>query len=571
MMDFRTVAGEGVLEVPLTGPILLDCPLLNKGTAFTALERREFGLQGLLPPHVETLEEQLARAYEEYRQKETDLERHIFLRHLQDLNETLFYKLLEEHIEEMMPIIYTPVVGTACQYYSHIFREPRGLFVSYAERDEIETILDNRPYSQVDVIVVTDGERILGLGDQGVGGMGIPVGKLSLYTLCGGIHPARTLPILLDVGTNNPERLQDPLYAGSRHERVRGPDYDDFIERFVQAVIRKLPHVLLQWEDFAGDNAYRLLQRYRDRLRTFNDDIQGTAAITTATLLAAVQINGSRLRDQRLVLVGAGSAGCGICELLCRAMVQEGLAEKEACSRFWLLNRQGLVHDGLASIQPAQQKFVRPREELARWQLSPGDHAGLVQVVRNVRPTILIGVSGQPGAFTEEAVREMARHVTRPIILPLSNPTRQSEAVPADLLAWTGGKALVATGSPFPPVCYQGRTIPIAQCNNSYLFPGVGLGILAVRARRVTDGMFMAAARALASTSPGLTDSTASLLPPLRDIRKISRRIALAVASESQQQGLAEEGGPEDLERLVDAQWWEPQYQAMKRKVGVEA
>jgi malate dehydrogenase (oxaloacetate-decarboxylating) len=397
MIDFTAAAGAGVLEVPLTGQMLLDCPLLNKGTAFTAQERGDFGLQGLLPPHVDTLEEQLTRAHEEYRQKETDLERHIFLRHLQDLNETLFYRLLEEHIEEMMPVIYTPVVGTVCEYYSHIFREPRGLFVSYAERDDIETILDNRPYGPVDVIVVTDGERILGLGDQGVGGMGIPVGKLSLYTLCGGIHPARTLPIMLDVGTNNPERLQDPLYAGSRHERVRGQEYDDFIERFVQAILCKLPHVLLQWEDFSRDNAYRLLQRYRDRLRTFNDDIQGTAAITTATLLAAVQVSGSRLRDQRLVLLGAGSAACGICEQLCRAMVQEGLPEQEARSRFWLLNRQGLVHDGLPNLQPAQQRFVRPRQELARWQRSPSDPVGLAQVMKNVRPTILIGVSGQPG------------------------------------------------------------------------------------------------------------------------------------------------------------------------------
>jgi malate dehydrogenase (oxaloacetate-decarboxylating) len=564
MIDFNAASGAGVLEVPLAGQMLLDCPLLNKGTAFTAQERRAFGLQGLLPPHVDTLEEQLARAHEEYRQKETDLERHIFLRHLQDLNETLFYRLLQEHIEEMMPVIYTPVVGTVCQYYSHIFREPRGLFISYAERDDIDTILDNRPYRQVDVIVVTDGERILGLGDQGVGGMGIPVGKLSLYTLCGGIHPARTLPVLLDVGTNNPERLHDPLYAGSRHERVRGLEYDDFVERFVQAVLRKLPHVLLQWEDFSRENAYRLLQRYRDRLRTFNDDIQGTAAITTATLLAAVQVADSQLRDQRLVLMGAGSAGCGICEQLCQAMVQEGLADEEARSRFWLLGRQGVVHDGLANVQPAQRKFVRRREELARWQTSLSDPAGLAEVVKTVRPTILIGVSGQPGAFTEEAVREMARHVARPIILPLSNPTRQSEAVPADLLAWTGGRALVATGSPFPPVAYQGQRIPIAQCNNSYLFPGVGLGALAVRARRVTDEMFMAAARALAAASPALTDPTGPLLPPLREIRKISRKIALAVAAAAQRQGLAEENSAEDLERLVAAQWWEPLYQPMK-------
>jgi malate dehydrogenase (oxaloacetate-decarboxylating) len=477
------------------------------------------------------------------------------------------YALLLKHIAEMMPIIYTPVVGAACLQFSHIYRQPRGLFISVPEQQHIETILDNRPYRDVDVIVVTDGERILGLGDQGAGGMGIPIGKLSLYSLCGGIHPARTLPIFLDVGTDNADALRDPLYVGWRHERVRGQQYDDFVDAFVQAVIRKLPNVLLQWEDFAQANASRLLEQYQDQICTFNDDIQGTAAVTTGTLLAAVRMTGSTLRDQRVVMFGAGSAGCGISEQVCAAMVQEGLPEAEARSRFWLIDRAGLLREGLTGLLPFQQRFVQPCAALAGWQLAQKETVTLADVVRNVRPTILIGASGVPGVFTEPIVREMASYVPLPIIFPLSNPTSRCEAAPADLIAWTDGKVLVATGSPFVDVTYKGRTIPIVQCNNSYIFPGLGLGILAVRASRVTDGMFMAASMSLADNSPALGNPSAPLLPSLEDIRKVSRQIALAVAAEAQRAGVADRTSADELERLVDQRMWVPRYPRLKKRV----
>ena len=558
--------GAEVFEVPLTGKLLLDRPLLNKGTAFTREERREFGLLGLLPPTEETLEEQAARAFEAYQAKPTDLERHIYLRQLQDTNETLFYRLLLDHLAEMMPIIYTPTVGLACEQFSHIFRRPRGLFVAYPERHDIDLILENRASAQVEVIVVTDGERILGLGDQGAGGMGIPIGKLSLYTACGGIHPATTLPICLDVGTNNRELLDDPLYVGWRHERVAGAEYDAFIEAFVAAVKRKFPGVLLQWEDFAQGNAGPILERYRDRLCTFNDDIQGTAAVTTGTLLAAVAVAGGRLRDQRVAILGAGSAGCGIAEQLVAAMVDEGLPEREARSRFFLIDRPGLLHDGLSGLRPFQQSFARPKDEVLGWSTGAGGLISLLDVVKNARPTILIGASGQPGTFSEEVVRAMAEYAPRPIVFPLSNPTSRAEAKPADLLAWTDGRAVIATGSPFDDVTYGGRRFPIAQCNNSYVFPGVGLGVLAVGAKRVTERMFMAGARALAECSPASHDQTGSLLPPLSESRTVSRAIALAVAAAAQHEGFAAPCAAEELERLVDAKMWAPRYLPMKLK-----
>ncbi|HEX6624680.1 MAG TPA: NAD-dependent malic enzyme [Pyrinomonadaceae bacterium] len=495
---------EEALEVSLTGHLLLDNPLLNKGSAFPEEERRAFGLLGLLPPHPSTIEEQLVRTYENYRRKETDLERYIFLGSLQDRNETLFYRLLQAHITEMMPIIYTPTVGLGCQSYSHLFRRPRGLYISYPQRGEIDAILANAPTAEPSVIVVTDGERVLGLGDLGVGGMGIPVGKLSLYTLCAGIHPRTTLPIQLDAGTNNRELLEDPLYLGWRHERVRGEAYADFVEAFVEGVARKFPRALLQWEDFAKHNAARLLERYRDRLCTFNDDIQGTGAVTLAGLLAATKLSGARLSEQRITILGAGSSATGISEQIVTAMRAEGLSEQEARARLWLLDSGGLVHAGRAGLEPFKQKFARPVEQTARWGPAPDGGFALADVVRNVRPTVLIGTSAQPGAFTEEVVREMARHVGRPVIFPLSNPTSKSEATPRDLVAWTEGRALVATGSPFPEVSYGGRTIRTGQCNNSFIFPGVGLGVIAAAARRVTDGMFVAAARSLAELSPAL-------------------------------------------------------------------
>jgi malate dehydrogenase (oxaloacetate-decarboxylating) len=572
MMDFKAVldeaSGELVVDLPCTGAALLDCPLLNKGSAFSEQERLNFGLTGLLPPHVGSIEEQVARRYAEYVNKPTDLERHVFLRDLQDRNETLFYRLLREHIVEMMPVIYTPVVGAACQQFSLIYRKPRGLFIPFPEQDTIDTILSHRPYQNVDIIVATDGERILGLGDLGVGGMGIPVGKLSLYTLCGGIHPARTLPVFLDAGTDNPEKLRDPLYLGWGHERVRGAPYDAFIEKFVAALNRQLPHVLLQWEDFAQRNARPLLDRYRDRICSFNDDIQGTAAVTLGGLLAAAGALGSRLSDQRLVILGAGSAGLGICEQAVAAMRQEGLTEAEARSRFWLVDRGGLLHAGLPDLTPLQKTYGASSDRVAGWRRGPGGEILLLEVVRQARPTVLIGVTGQPGSFTEEVVRTMAAGVERPILFPLSNPTSRSEAVPVDLVDWTEGRALIATGSPFGDVVYRGRTVPISQCNNSYIFPGVGLGVVASGARRVTDEMMLAAARALAECAPIATDPKGGLLPPLTNIRAVSRRIALAVGAEAQRQGLAEPLSPERWQSRVDATWWTPRYPRMKLKPG---
>ena len=571
-MDVKSVLsgviGADELEVPFGGHLLLERPLLNKGTAFTREERRTFGLFGLLPPREETLEEQVARAYEAYQQKPTDLERHIYLRQLQDANETLFYRLLLDHLAEMMPIVYTPTVGLACERFSHIYRRPRGLFLAYPERGSLGEALGNVAAPRVEVIVVTDGERILGLGDQGAGGLGIPIGKLSLYTACGGIHPATTLPIVLDVGTNNRERLDDPLYVGWRHERIAGDEYDAFIDAFVAAVSRKFPGVLLQWEDFAQTHAGPILDRYRDRLCTFNDDIQGTAAVTTGTLLAAAAAAGGRLRDQRVAILGAGSAGCGIGEQLVAAMVAEGLPEPEARARFFLIDRPGLLHDGLDGLLPFQRRFAQPKDRVLGWRPGPGEAIGLLDVVRNARPTILIGASGQPGTFTEASVRAMAEHAPRPIIFPLSNPTSRAEATPADLIAWTDGRALVATGSPFDDVAYGGRRFPIAQCNNSYIFPGLGLGVVAVGARRVSDAMFMAAARALADASPTRRDPAGPLLPPLADSRRVSRAIALAVAAAARREGLAENSRAEDLERLIDAKVWEPRYLPLRPKRG---
>jgi malate dehydrogenase (oxaloacetate-decarboxylating) len=564
MLDIREVTDEATaevrLEVTLRGRALLDCSVLNKGSAFPEDERRELGLLGLLPPRVSSLEEQAARRYEDYRGKTTDLERFLFLRALQDRNETLFFRLLQDHLTEMMPVVYTPEVGEVCQLYSHIYYRARGLFLAYPHRHELDALLANCPYRRVEVIVVTDGERILGLGDQGVGGIGIPVGKLALYTLCGGIDPARALPVVLDVGTDNPDRLADPHYLGWRQRRVRGPDYDAFVEAFVAAVQRQLPGALLQWEDFAQGNARRLLERYRDRLCTFNDDIQGTAAVALGALWAAARALGRPLRDGQFVVLGAGSAGTGIAELVQKALQAEGLAEGEARSRLWLLSSRGLLHAGLAGLPPWQQRYAQPSDRVAGWQRDPAGAIGLVEVVNRVRPTALIGVCGQRGAFTEEAVRAMAWHVGRPVLLPLSNPTVQSEAVPADLLAWTEGRALVATGSPFPPVCHAGQTVPISQCNNVHVFPGLGLGVVTSGARRVSDEMLLAAARILGEwrSPPG------ALLPPLAEVREVSRRIALAVGLEAQRQGLAPPSTAEEWERRVDAARWEPRYRPLR-------
>jgi malate dehydrogenase (oxaloacetate-decarboxylating) len=555
-----------VLEVSLTGQMLLEHPLLNKGSSYPEDERREFQLLGLLPSHVAPLEVQLARTYENYLHKDDDLERYIFLASLQDRNEILFYRLLSDHIREMSPIVYTPVVGLACQHYSHIYRRPRGLYISYPYKDEIDTLLQHAPTQDIGVIVVTDGERILGLGDLGVGGMDIPVGKLALYTVCAGIHPARTLPVILDIGTDNQELLNDPLYLGWHHERVRGPAYDAFIDTFVQAVKRAFPHVLLQWEDFAKKNARRLLTRYQDQLCTFNDDIQGTGAVTLAGLLAAVHVTDTKLSEQRVVILGAGSAATGIAERIVATMESEGRSLEEAQRSIWLVDSHGLVHAGRNDLEAEKVPYAHPWESIAGWNTSRPEQIGLQEVVTQVHPTILIGTAARPGAFTEAIVREMARHVERPIIFPLSNPTSRSEAAPADLIAWTEGRALIATGSPFPEISYNEQTITIGQCNNMFIFPGMGLGIFATQARRVTNQMFVAAAYALSECSPARKVSTAPLYPMVEDVREVSRRVGLAVGLAAQQAGVAEQTSHEELERRIIAQMWTPHYPHLSYK-----
>ncbi|MCV9878183.1 NAD-dependent malic enzyme [Brenneria izbisi] len=552
------------LYIPYAGPILLEFPLLNKGSAFTEEERADFNLHGLLPEAVETIEEQAERAWRQYQEFKNDIDKHVYLRNIQDTNETLFYRLLDAHLSEMMPIIYTPTVGEACEHFSDIYRRARGLFISYPNRAHIDDMLQNATKQNVKVIVVTDGERILGLGDQGIGGMGIPIGKLSLYTACGGISPAYTLPVVLDVGTNNPQRLNDPLYMGWRHPRITDDEYYAFVDEFIQAVKRRWPNVLLQFEDFAQKNATPLLNRYRDEICSFNDDIQGTAAVALGSLIAASRAAGSQLRDQTVVFLGAGSAGCGIAEQIIAQMKSEGLSEDEARARVFMVDRFGLLTDKLPNLLDFQSKLVQQSERLAKWDVT-SDAISLLEVVSNAKPTILIGVSGQPGLFTEEIIREMHRYCARPIVMPLSNPTSRVEARPEDIIRWTDGAALVATGSPFSPVIYQDKVYPIPQCNNSFIFPGIGLGVLASGAKRITDGMLMAASRALADCSPMANNGDGALLPDIADIQEVSKRIALEVGKAAQLQGVAVVTSGDALADAIAHNFWQPQYRNYKR------
>jgi malate dehydrogenase (oxaloacetate-decarboxylating) len=563
-----TEADAAFLEVTQSGYELLADPLLNKGTAFSEIERDEFDLNGLLPPNIGTLEEQVSRRLQVLRGFASDLERYAFLRELQDTNETLFFALLVQNLEELLPIVYTPTVGAGCQQFSRLYRKPRGLFLSLPHKKRIASILAHPRFDKVEAIVVTDGERILGLGDQGAGGMGIPIGKLALYTGCGGLHPATTLPIMLDVGTDNPDCLGDPLYVGWRHERVRGEEYDEFIEAFVSAVVKRWPHVLLQWEDFAKNNATRLLERYRDRLCTFNDDVQSTAAVATGTLLSAINVTGVPLSQQRIAVLGAGSAGCGIASLIRQAMIEDGLPESEAATRFFMVDRDGLLVEGMDGIASFQQPFLQPKAAVGNWTLDHPDRIALLDVVRNAKPTVLIGVSGQAGAFSETVVRMMAQQNARPVIFPLSNPTSRAEATPADLEAWSEGRAVIGTGTPFPPLERNGKRFKVDQTNNSYIFPGVGLGVIAVRASRVTDAMFMASARALAAASPARTDPTRNLLPPVAALRDVSMTVALAVALQAHKEGLTQGVSTDQIESRIRSNVWAPHYVPYKRAKG---
>ncbi|WP_109441226.1 NAD-dependent malic enzyme [Acinetobacter haemolyticus] len=552
------------LYIPYAGNALLELPLLNKGSAFTEDERERFNLHGLIPNNIENIEEQTQRSYQQYLSFGSDLNKHIYLRNIQDTNETLFYNLLSQHLDEMLPIIYTPTVGEACQRFSDIYRRHRGIFISYGEKEYIDQIIHNVNKRNVKVIVITDGERILGLGDQGIGGMGIPIGKLSLYTACGGISPAYTLPITIDVGTNNQALLNDPIYMGLKSPRITGEEYYQFVEKIISAIRKRWPNVLIQFEDFAQHNAMPLLNQYRDRICCFNDDIQGTAAVTVATLIAASRAQGKQLKDQTITFVGAGSAGCGIAEHIVRQMIDEGLSDHEARSRIFMVDRFGLMTDQQANLLDFQKKLATPVAAIQSWE-GLSDNIALLDVVKNAKPSILIGVSGQAGLFSEEVIKTLAKYYKHPIILPLSNPTSQVEAQPKDIIEWTQGSAIVATGSPFAPVYYEGRPYSIAQCNNSYIFPGIGLGVIACGATHISDSMLMAASTALADYSPRLKNPTADLLPNINDIQQVSKFIAFKVAKAAMADGLAVPMSNDLLKTVIDDNFWTPEYRHYRR------
>ncbi len=552
------------LYIPYAGNGLLELPLLNKGSAFSEEERTRFNLHGLIPHAIENIEEQSQRSYQQYSAFSDAINKHIYLRNIQDTNETLFYHLIEQHLSEMMPIIYTPTVGEACQRFSDIYRRHRGIFISYPDRAHIDDIVQNINKKNVKVIVITDGERILGLGDQGIGGMGIPIGKLSLYTACGGISPAYTLPITLDVGTNNPQLLNDPIYMGWNQPRISGEEYYQFVDQVIDAVKRRWPKALIQFEDFAQKNAMPLLNKYRDQICCFNDDIQGTAAVSVGSLIAASRAAGKQLKDQTIAFLGAGSAGCGIAEQIVAQMVVEGLSDAEARARVYMVDRFGLFTSNQPNLLDFQRKLAQSPDRVAHWG-NPEGVISLLDVIQNAKPTVLIGVSGQPGLFTEEVIKALAANCERPIVLPLSNPTSQVEAFPADILEWTEGKALIATGSPFEPVNYQGKLYNISQCNNSYIFPGIGLGVIAAGATRVTDSMLIASSNALADCSPLLQDPNADLLPDLNEIQQVSKFIAFRVAKAAMDAGVAAVMSDEALREAIEANFWKPEYRDYKR------
>lgn len=563
-MSKFTVASNGSLETTLRGVEVLSTPLLNKGVAFTQEEREELGLKGLLPPAVLTLEEQARRAYEQFCSQPDDLLKNVYLTALHDRNEVLFYRILTNHLREMLPIVYTPTVGVAIQRYSHEYRKPRGVYLSINDPSGIEEAFANigATAENIDLVVVTDGEGILGIGDWGVGGINIAIGKLAVYTAAVGIDPSRVLPVILDVGTNREELLNNPFYIGNRHPRITGEAYDEFIDTFVQAVNKQFPKALLHWEDFSSRNARKILDKYRHDICTFNDDIQGTGAVSLAAVLSAVKASGVPLSEHRVVVFGAGTAGIGIADQVRDAMVRVGVSEEESYKRFWCIDRNGLVTDNMEDLLDFQMPYARKEAEVSEWKQN--DVIGLAEVVKHVKPTILIGTSTVAGAFKEEIIKEMASHVERPIILPMSNPTPLAEAKPVDLIEWTEGRALVATGSPFEPVTYNGVTYVIGQSNNALIFPGLGLGTIVVRASVMTDGMFAAAAEAVASmvdtSQPG-----APILPEVEELRNISEMVAIEVAKVAVAEGVARENlSDNDIKIAVKEAIWEPEYRQIK-------
>ncbi|MGW0337011.1 NAD-dependent malic enzyme [Streptomyces sp. NPDC003011] len=562
-MSTRRTTVEGLIRTTARGHAVLNNPRLNRGTAFTRQERRELGLEGLVPPRVLSQDQQATRAYAQFRSQPDDLAKNVCLTALRDRNEVLFHRLLADHLAEMLPIVYTPTVGTAIERYSYEYRRPRGVYLSVDAPEDIERSLraSGLDAGDVDLIVATDGEAILGIGDWGVGGIDIAVGKLAVYTAAAGVDPARTLAVMLDVGTNRQELLDDPLYLGNRHPRVDRDSYDAFIDAYVTTATGLFPDALLHWEDFGPANARRILDRYQEKVFTFNDDIQGTGAVNLAAVLSGVRAGGVPLREHRVVLFGAGTAGIGIADQLRDALIADGLTPREATDRIWAVDRHGLLTEDQQDLRDFQTRYVRRDAETADWRRD--DTVGgipLAEVVDRVRPTVLIGASGQGGAFTEDIVRAMAAHTDRPIVLPLSNPTRLAEAVPADLLRWTGGRALIATGSPFDPVELDGVTHHIGQANNALVFPGLGLGAVVARAERVTDGMLVAAARAVAdrtdATAPG-----APVLPLIDRLRDTSTAVAVAVARAAAEDGVAREAVDDDtIGQRVDAAMWRPEY-----------
>ncbi|AJH82000.1 oxaloacetate-decarboxylating malate dehydrogenase [Bacillus thuringiensis] len=563
-MSKFTVASNGSLETTLRGVEVLSTPLLNKGVAFTQEEREELGLKGLLPPAVLTLEEQARRAYEQFCSQPDDLLKNVYLTALHDRNEVLFYRILTDHLREMLPIVYTPTVGVAIQRYSHEYRKPRGVYLSINDPSGIEEAFANigATAENIDLVVVTDGEGILGIGDWGVGGINIAIGKLAVYTAAVGIDPSRVLPVILDVGTNREELLNNPFYIGNRHPRITGEAYDEFIDTFVQAVNKQFPKALLHWEDFSSRNARKILDKYRHDICTFNDDIQGTGAVSLAAVLSAVKASGVPLSEHRVVVFGAGTAGIGIADQVRDAMVRVGVSEEESYKRFWCIDRNGLVTDNMEDLLDFQIPYARKEAEVSEWK--ENGVIGLAEVVKHVKPTILIGTSTVAGAFKEEIIKEMASHVERPIILPMSNPTPLAEAKPANLIEWTEGRALVATGSPFEPVTYNGVTYVIGQSNNALIFPGLGLGTIVVRASVMTDGMFAAAAEAVASmvdtSQPG-----APILPEVEELRNISEMVAIEVAKVAVAEGVARENlSDNDIKIAVKEAIWEPEYRQIK-------
>ncbi|MDA1879107.1 oxaloacetate-decarboxylating malate dehydrogenase [Bacillus thuringiensis] len=563
-MSKFTVASNGSLETTLRGVEVLSTPLLNKGVAFTQEEREELGLKGLLPPAVLTLEEQARRAYEQFCSQPDDLLKNVYLTALHDRNEVLFYRILTDHLREMLPIVYTPTVGVAIQRYSHEYRKPRGVYLSINDPSGIEEAFANigATAENIDLVVVTDGEGILGIGDWGVGGINIAIGKLAVYTAAVGIDPSRVLPVILDVGTNREELLDNPFYIGNRHPRITGEAYDEFIDTFVQAVNKQFPKALLHWEDFSSRNARKILDKYRHDICTFNDDIQGTGAVSLAAVLSAVKASGVPLSEHRVVVFGAGTAGIGIADQVRDAMVRVGVSEEESYKRFWCIDRNGLVTDNMEDLLDFQIPYARKEAEVSEWKQN--GVIGLAEVVKHVKPTILIGTSTVAGAFKEEIIKDMASHVERPIILPMSNPTPLAEAKPVDLIEWTEGRALVATGSPFEPVTYNGVTYVIGQSNNALIFPGLGLGTIVVRASVMTDGMFAAAAEAVASmvdtSQPG-----APILPEVEELRNISEMVAIEVAKVAVAEGVARENlSDNDIKIAVKEAIWEPEYRQIK-------